>query len=176
MVLVGPIDQSNNFSGPSALNGYGQVAFVLATSGSNGYNAYVGVPGSIQAVALQGSAAPAGGNYSGPTSGLSLNGSGQVAIVIGLTGGSSTQGLFAGAPGSLQTTIALQGIAAPAGGNYSQLYAPVLNGAGQVAFFATLTGGSSTCGIFVGAPGGSRRSRSKGRPRRVAANLISTVT
>src|SRR5438105_10133401 len=68
-------------------------------------------------VALSGTAAPAGGNYSSFSAfGPVLNESGQVAFKGFLTGGSSTRGLFVGAPGAIQT-IALQGTAAPAGGN-----------------------------------------------------------
>src|SRR5688500_9698183 len=68
-------------------------------------------------VARSGTAAPAGGNYSGFFGPPVLNGAGQVAFTAGLTGGSATAGLFAGAPGALQAA-ALRG-PAPAGGNYN---------------------------------------------------------
>ena len=79
-------------------------------------------------VALSGNPAPAGGNYynSNPdapnttfTNVPVLNQSGQVAFTAYLAGGSSTEGLFAGAPGSLQP-VALQGTAAPGGGIYNR--------------------------------------------------------
>ncbi|MFT3880060.1 MAG: hypothetical protein QM703_10430 [Gemmatales bacterium] len=52
-------------------------------------------------VALSGTAAASGGNYSSfgfPV----LNSTGQVAFRAGLTGGSSTEGIFAGIPGRLR--------------------------------------------------------------------------
>src|SRR5947207_3220778 len=97
----------------------------------------------VTPLALSGSAAPAGGNYSGFNGGgyVALNASGQVAFHGQLTGGSSTLGIFAGAPGSVQA-VALQGSASPVGGNYVGFSLPVLNDAGQMAFSAGLTGGS----------------------------------
>ena len=62
-----------------------------------------------------------------------------------------------GIPGAVQAA-ALQGTAAPAGGNYSSFQDPVLNGAGQVAFVATLTGDGVTTandgGLYAGSVGG----------------------
>src|SRR5947209_4453397 len=103
-------------------------------------------------VAVTGYPAPAGGNYSSFGSSPVLNGAGQVAFQANLIGGTSTSGIIAGAPGSLQA-VALLGTAAPAGGNYSGFSALVLNEAGQVAFYSTLTGGMSPAGIFAGASG-----------------------
>lgn len=102
-------------------------------------------------VGLSGSAAPAGGNYNSFESPV-LNAFGRVAFRSTLSGGPSNQGIFVGTPGSVQA-IALQGTAAPAGGNYLSFIEPVLNGAGQVAFRGFLAGGSSTEGVFVGGPG-----------------------
>lgn len=141
----------SSFVGP-VINGSGQVAFAATlTGGSSTQGIFVGAPGAVQAAALTNTAAPAGGNYSGFVTSV-LNGAGQVAFQASLTGGSSTRGIFAGAPGAVQAT-ALQGTAAPAGGNYVSFFNPVLNGAGQVAFRADLTGGSSSRGLFAGAPG-----------------------
>ena len=133
------------------LNGSGQVAFLaILSGGSSGQGMFAGLPGSLQAVALLGDAAPAGGSYIAFGSPV-LNGAGQVELQASMAGGAT--GVFAGAPGSLQTA-ALVGSAAPAGGNFNGfLTIPVLNGAGQVAFRATLSGGSSPQGIFVGVPG-----------------------
>lgn len=139
--------------GDPVLNGAGQVAFTAnLTGGSSTAGVFAGAPGSMQAVALQGTAAPAGGNYSSFSGSHVLNGAGQVAFFANLTGGSSTTGVFEGAPGSIQA-VALKGAAAPAGGNYLGFGVPVLNGTEQVAFGASTTGGSSTAGVFVGAPG-----------------------
>ena len=101
-------------------------------------------------VALSGSPAPGGGNYLGFGAPV-LNGTGQVAFRANLTGGTSTEGIFAGTPGAI-AAVARRGTPAPEGGNYDGFGTPVLNGAGQLAFDADLTGGTSTEGIFAGTP------------------------
>src|SRR5262245_43983904 len=155
-LLGNPSPAGGNYSSFTrlVLNANGQVGFSAGlTGGSATAGAFVGMPGAIQAVALQGNPAPAGGNYSGLPSIPMLNDAGQVAIVSALTGGSATGGVFVGTPGALQT-VALQGAAAPSGGNYDTFsFDPALNGAGRVVFRATLVGGSSPAGLFVGSPG-----------------------
>jgi hypothetical protein len=144
----------NGFNGGGyvALNAAGQVAFYgQLTGGSSTAGIFAGAPGSVQAVALQGSSSPIGGTYAGFGNPV-LNNAGQILFSAGLTGGSSASAIFIGTPGSLQT-VARSGTAAPAGGNYSGLGSPAVNSAGQVSFFASLTGGSSTGGLFAGAPG-----------------------
>jgi hypothetical protein len=135
------------------LNASGQVAFAAWVNAGANQGIFVGAPGSVQAAAMSGNAAPAGGNYNNFLGNSVLNAAGQVAFLSNLTGGSSSQGIFVGAVGAIQVA-ALQGNVAPAGGNYSDfINTPVLNHFGQVAFYSNLTGGSSTSGIFVGAPG-----------------------
>ena len=52
--------------------------------------------------------------------------------------------------GQTQLLLRIQGDAAPIGGNYSTFpNTPVTNANGQVAFLATLSGGSSNQGIFL---------------------------
>ncbi len=158
-----PAGGNYNNIGLASLNSSGQVAyFANLTGGTSSSGIFAGAAGSMQAAALQGSAAPAGGNYATftMTTGLTsyapgLNNAGQVAFAATLTGGTSTGGVFAGAPGSVEA-VALQGSAAPAGGTFNSFRPPVLNAAEQVAFPASLTGGSSTNGIFAGAPGSLR--------------------
>ena len=137
------------------LNGAGQVAFVSIVSGKQGI--FAGAPGSVQTVMYQGTAAPGAGGalYGTPTTAYSYNNAGQVGFISTLTGGTSTNGVFAGAPGSVQA-VALQGTTAPGtgGATYGGLSSVTINGAGQVAFTAnTLTGGTATAGLFLGAPG-----------------------
>jgi hypothetical protein len=136
------------------LNGSGQVAVnaSVTNGGSSVGGIFIGTPGSFQPVALTGSPAPDGGNYSSFASFPGINNSGQVVLLSSLTGGSSNEGIFAGSLGSMQT-VALQGTPAPSGGNYSTLNTPIINSSGQVAFRSLLTGGSSSKGIFEGAPG-----------------------
>src|SRR5262245_41173561 len=84
-------------------------------------------------VALSGTPAPAGGNYAHPFptgSGAGfqipvVNDTGRVYFFSNLTGGSSTAGLFAGTPGSIQV-IALQGAPAPAGGNFTNSFSDLV--------------------------------------------------
>ena len=47
-------------------------------------------------------------------------------------------------------TVALLGQSAPGAGTFSGLGTPVLNDAGQTAFYATITGGTNTGGIYRG--------------------------
>jgi hypothetical protein len=117
----------------------------------------------VSAVALQGQTAPgpSGGTYGGSASPfgtlIALNGAGQVAFGSALTGGTATSGLFAGSAGSV-SAVALQGQSAPGGSGetYSSFSSgAVLNGSGQVAFRANLSGGPSTQGIFTKPSGGS---------------------
>jgi hypothetical protein len=137
------------------------VAFeAYLTGGSSGDGIFAGPPGSLQTVVLSGSPAPAGGTYNG-LSPPNINASGQVVFSPGLTGGSSSGGIFVGNPGSI-LAAALLGAAAPGGGAYSGFLQPVLNASGQVAFFADLTGGSS--GIFAGNPGSMQAVARQGGP------------
>jgi hypothetical protein len=140
------------------MNTAGQVAFYADLAGGSSTNgAFVGTPSGVQTVALQGTAAPAGGNYGSLTLSPTINGAGRVAFSANLTGGSSTFGLFAGTPGAIQA-VAIQGNPAPGGGNYTDLFFGIaINGSGQVAFAAQLTGPGVTTandiGIYAGTVG-----------------------
>ncbi|MDB5328834.1 MAG: hypothetical protein JWM57_4403 [Phycisphaerales bacterium] len=145
------------------LNNSGQLAFISPlTGGTPTSGIFTGTSaGTLQLVALQSNAAPAGGNYlafaaTGINAASSpvINPNGQVAFSSTLTGGSPSPGagIFVGTPGTLQT-VALLGGATPAGGVYTTaLTAPVLNNNGQVAF-VSLLGTSSPQVLFAGAPG-----------------------
>jgi hypothetical protein len=137
-----------------AINAAGKVLFGASlTGGSAGSGLFFGTPGTtLTTVALNNSTTPAGGVF-GPFSGPpAVNSAGQVAFVSNRNGDFNSA-LFAGTPGTTLTSVAVMGDAAPAGGNYSAMFSPALNAAGNVAFLANLTGGSSTRGIFVGTPG-----------------------
>ncbi len=142
---------------PPTVNTPGLVAFQASLTGASTSGIFVrdtlnlGAP--LITAALAGTAAPAGGNYSGTFSQPVLNDLGHIAFRASLTGGTSTTGIFAGAAGFPLATIALQGSAAPAGGNYTGFGTPRLNTAGQVAFAANLSGLATPRGIFVGTPG-----------------------
>jgi hypothetical protein len=137
------------------------VAATLAVWGSAALGTEV-----TQTVALTGDAAPgtpSGVNFSFFNHAPLLNDAGQVAFHSWLIGSgvdsTNNSGIWRGAPGSL-SLVARRGSAAPGTGsgvNFSSLFSPVLNDAGQVAFRAGLTGSgvdaSNNAGIWRGAPG-----------------------
>jgi hypothetical protein len=151
------------FANP-VVNANGQVAFNASlTGGTSTSGIFTGTPGSVQAVALQGTAAPNGEPFgslytSATTELVTLNSSGQLAFNAPLTGGTPTSGVFTGTSAASLQAVALQGSAAPAGGNYSAFlsqgtntaYSPLINNAGQLAFQSSLTGGTAASGIFTG--------------------------
>ena len=147
------------FTNPT-ISSSGQVEFLAALAGgTTNANLFAGLPGALQAVALQGAAAPSGGgtynliNSTTATQLPPIYGNGQLAFSSTLTGGTATSGVFSGTPGSL-TTVALQGGTTPTGGTYSAFTIPAaVNPSGQVAFVAGVTGGTTTSALFVGAPG-----------------------
>jgi hypothetical protein len=170
-----PASGNYNSIGLPLVNVAGQVAISAGVGPAvNRIGAlFVGTPGSVQTVALTGTAAPAGGNYNGASIG-GLDAAGNLAFSASLTGGSATSGLFYGSPGSVQT-VALQGAPAPAGGNFSDFGAgspsPLhVNGAGQLAFSASLTGGSATYGAYVGTPGALQTVALQGTPAPAGGN------
>src|SRR5262249_56520804 len=84
---------------PPLLNGSGRVGFSAnLTGGTSSQGLFSGVPGSVQAVALSGTASPAGGNYGTSFSRLVLNAGGQVAFSAGLTGRAAPRRAVAGPP------------------------------------------------------------------------------
>lgn len=132
------------------INGSGNVAFGATLTGTTPTRGVFVGASSLQAVALQGEASPAGGTYNVFTTPIALNNAGKVAFASTLTGASGATGLFIGTPGSLQTAAILGGTT-PAGGVYSTaITAPALNNAGQVAFISL---NNTSQGIFAGAPG-----------------------
>jgi hypothetical protein len=139
-----------NYSGVGdpVFNANGQVAF-NATTTVNGPGIFartLGFPATT--VALVGTPTPATGNYSSLTAFPVVNASGQVAFLARTS--FDDFAIFAGTPGTTLTTVALQGTAAPVGGNYSQLTNPAINSDGKVVFRASLTNGY---GLFFGTPG-----------------------
>ncbi len=146
----------SGFSSP-VLNNNGQTAFSAGiTGGSSASGIYRSDSGSaLTAIALEGQSATGAGG--GTFSGLDfnspvLNNNGQTAFRAGITGGSSTSGIYRSNSGGALTAIALQGqsVTGAGAGTFSGFFSPVLNNGGQTAFRAGITGGSSTQGLFVG--------------------------
>ena len=144
-----------DFSDP-LINKHGQVAAVgLLTNGAAGL--FVGDGRDAVAIALDGQAAPGGGNYAGCCSvPLTLNDRGELAFHSGLTGAASNRGIFRG-NGRETTVIALTRTNAPGtAGTFFSFGDIKLGNDGRVAFIATLTPGiggvdlSNNRGIWVG--------------------------
>jgi hypothetical protein len=142
------------------LNDIGQTAFLgTITGGTSTSGIYRSSSGSaLTAIALQGQSAPGAGAGTFSIFGSShvLNNAGQTAFTANITGGTSTRGLYRSSSGSTLTTIALQGQSAPGAGagTFVDIFDPVsLNDAGQTAFLGSITGGSSTQGIYRSSSG-----------------------
>ncbi|HKQ48078.1 MAG TPA: choice-of-anchor tandem repeat NxxGxxAF-containing protein [Phycisphaerae bacterium] len=154
---------------PPVISNSGRVAFAGWLTGvtSNDQGLWSGLPGSIQLVAREGSAAPGttgvftGNGWLFPW----VNSSGIVAFSAALTGAgidsTNNTGIWVGAPGAI-APAARAGNGAPgtpagvvfSGGMQNWL---MLNDAGQIVFRANLTGpgvdSSNDAGIWAGAPG-----------------------
>ncbi len=137
------------------LNEAGQTAFLAnITGGTSTGGIYRSNSGSaLTAIALQGqSATGAGaGTFSSFFSPV-LNEAGQTAFLAEITGGTSSRGIYRSSTGSALTAIALQGQSATGAGagTFSSFFSPVLNDAGQTAFYAEITGGTRSFGLYVG--------------------------
>ena len=142
--------------GDPLINKHGQVAATgLMTNGTAGL--FVGDGRDTVAIALDGEAAPRGGTYSGCCAvPLTFNDRGEAAFHLGLTGGTSTRGIFRG-NGRQTTVIALTRTNAPGTtGTFLSFGDIKLGNDGRVAFIATLTPGiggvdlTNNRGIWVG--------------------------
>lgn len=140
------------------LNGVGQTAFAASIAGGTSlegiYRSSSG--GALTAIALQRQSAPGAGagTFSGFNSPV-LNDAGQTAFRAGITGGTATHGIYRSSSGSALTAIALQGQSATGAGagTFSDFNSPVLNNAGQTAFLAEISGGTSRLGIYRSSSG-----------------------
>jgi hypothetical protein len=135
------------------INSSGQVAFLATTAGGPAgvLGIYVGTPGGtpVKVVAV-GDSGPAGSTFSGFAL-PGFNDSGEVAFMATLTGGPGG-GVFIGSTSGPPVPLALDGVAAPAGGNFSITTANpdvLINNQHDVVFRANLTGGTADSGYFV---------------------------
>lgn len=150
---------------PPSLNTPGQLGFrgyLTGASGGNneGFFRADGTPGGVVEIARKGDPVPGGGAVLGTfnTYTPSLNDSGQIAFIAGLyssVAGFIGEGVFVGDGGPL-AEIARSGNPAPGGGTLGSLTSALVNGAGQVAFGAKLSGvgGSLPAGIYRRDAGG----------------------
>ncbi len=146
--------------GNPVINAHGQVAAVASlTNSANAIGLFVGDGTNAVAIALTGQAAPKGGNYDSRLAffqPLRLNDRGEVAFHVGLTGGTSSDGIFRG-NGERTTTVALTGTSAPGTTGTFQSFQDIkLRNDGRVAFIARLAIGvggvdsSNNMGIWIG--------------------------
>jgi hypothetical protein len=151
------------FNNPE-INASGEIAYNANLSGGSS-GIFLGQPGSIGALALQGGTAPNGETYgsfytSTTATTVNLSANGQAGFTALLSGGTPTSGIFVGSSNTTTGTVALQGTATPypGAGNFSSFlaagantaYSPVINPSGQLAIQASLSGGTAAAGIFSG--------------------------
>lgn len=119
---------------------------VVLVAGSSGATEY-----SLEAIALEGDATPAGGTFSSFTNPC-VNANGDVAFVGNIAGGPASQGIFTSSGGVLSTEVLL-GDTAPgtAGGTFLifSISDQCLSDSGEVVFRATITGGSHSDGVWT---------------------------
>lgn len=148
----------SDFSDP-VMNSRGQIAVVGAPlqNTTSSFGVFLSDGNKSQAIALDGHAAPAGGNYHlGTFAPLVLNDEGRLLFNIGLTGGAARSGIFR-SKGDDTETIALQGSAAPGTpGTFAAFQNMKMLNDGRFVFVAQLTAGvggvgaSNNMGIWVG--------------------------
>ena len=144
--------------GEPTINNHGQIVASASLINSTIHSGlFVGDGTNAIAIALQQQPAPKGGNYNGNFFGRTkLSDRGEVAFNAGLTGGTSTSGIFRG-DGEKTTTIALRSSNAPGTtGTFATFRDYLLLNDGRIAFIATLNlgvGGVNTTnnmGIWIG--------------------------
>jgi len=146
-----------SFTSSAIVNGSGLVNFAGFLSAPGfGVGLYQGdgVTG-LTEILRTGNAVPGGNGTFNIPGGGDLNNAGQVGFSSSLNGTSGgtadNNGVFLSTPSSPLTQIARKGQAAPdADGAFSEFVFPLINGAGQVSFQATLTGTANGEGVFRG--------------------------
>jgi hypothetical protein len=133
----------NNISSIS-LNNQGQIAFFAQPSAPSQNGMFMYSNGTLTALALNGSAAPGGGNFVLPFSdyrfGPVTSDDGNIAFAAYLDS-SSTSGVFLYANNTL-TRIVGPGDSAPGGGSFLSADSPSINASGQVVFIGQATTGT----------------------------------
>jgi len=170
VVAVGdPSPLGGTFSsiGPGSLNNLRQVVFLALTGSSTNGNLFLWDNDAVSKVAAAGDPAPGGGFFWAigterigfvdgtmmPTGPLgAINDLSQISFRGYVTGGEALAGIFV-SDGTTHQWYVRHGEPTPMGGTYADFAAPSLNNAGQVAFFADVSMGSTlTSGWFAGLP------------------------
>src|SRR5215813_11873934 len=135
-----------------SVNAQGQVAFVANTAEGGG-GVFLSTQGGLQPVAQQGDPIPGGGTFISFSDVSTSGAGGQLAFrASARVGFQVRRGLFR-ASGSALRALAYSNDPAPGGGTFRFFFNPVVNAAGQVAFFARLS--PSGRGIFLSQPDGT---------------------
>jgi hypothetical protein len=137
-----------NYFWSVSLNNQDQVAFFAQPSAPSQNGIFLFSSGTLTPLALNGSAAPGGGNFLLPfwssRLGPVMNDSGEVAFAANI-GSFSGGGIFLYANGALARIVA-NGDSAPGGGTFLGVDSPSINSSGQVAFYGVTTTG---LGVFL---------------------------
>ncbi len=111
--------------------------------------------GSLAKVAEEGDGAPGTAGIFNAFATPAINNAGHIAMVGGITGGSSGEGVWTDSSGSLSKVVA-SGDLAPGGGTFSILFndTTAINNSDDIVFSARLVGGTVPDGIWVARGGG----------------------
>jgi hypothetical protein len=158
--------------GPGSLDNSGRVAFLATRSGSTYADVFLWKNGSVQKVAMVGDPAPGGGTFSYlgterfgfqdgtyiPTGPIpDINDNGQIAFRAYVSGGPFPGGLLVSENGVHQWSVRA-GDPTPMGGTYADFFAPLINNAGEMAFFGDVQlPGEVSSGWFAGSEGHWRK-------------------
>ncbi|ANB18963.1 DUF7453 family protein [Dokdonella koreensis] len=156
--------------GPGSLNNAGDVVLLASTDGRLDADALIWRDGVLSKYVAAGDPAPGGGTFTmigteswgmvdgtqvpgGPVP--AINDRGQVAFRGEVSGGIASAGLFISDHGT-HSWVVQMGDPVPGGGTYIGLQAPLLNNAGELAFFSDIAGGPGSAWV-TGKPGQWRR-------------------
>jgi hypothetical protein len=146
-----PTGGSFSLLGAPVINDRGQVAFFSEmTGGASDFGIFRGNGDDLIPVFVTNQIAPGGATFA-DFGEPAINNHGEVVAIASLTNSTINSGLFV-SDGTNAVAIALQQQPAPKGGNYAgQFFGHTrISDRGEVAFNASLTGGTSTSGIFRG--------------------------
>lgn len=156
--------------GPGSLNNAGDVVLLASTDGQLRSDVLIWRDGVLSKYVAVGDPAPGGGQFvtigteswgladgsqvpGGPVP--AINDRGQIAFRGEVSGGIATGGVFVSEDGMHQWLVK-RGDPVPGGGTYIDIQAPILNNAGEVAFYADIADGPGAAWV-TGKPGQWRR-------------------
>ncbi|MCI0566976.1 MAG: hypothetical protein L0Z52_02135 [Acidobacteria bacterium] len=168
-----PVGGTFGAVGPGSINNGGTIVFLASKPGMIESDIFRWRDGVVTKIAAVGDPVPGGGvfTYLGseafgfldgsviPTGPVpDINDSGQVSFRGIVSGGLAERGLFVSTGGVHNWTVKA-GDPTPAGGAYVDFFAPVINGSGEIAFFAhyQTSPGTFSSGWFAGSTGGWRK-------------------